>query len=274
MAENLELCCCLEFLGLDQNATVEDANQSYAYLIQMINLLHSTHQDADQVNKLHDKLGRLEHAYQRVIDHIHAQERIVTDIEMANGDRDPQNAVKSIDQAAVALQNAKRKKAKADAFYSAAMDTLQKAIKIKRETTILWMEALERWNASSLNSSETCNTNSASLRGICQIWSDSERRKKPRISFVPGKNPVLTIAGKQYPVIDISREGIRFQGGPSFDQGRIIRGRLDLQGVPSINIVGKVIRNLDDQAAAKLITRIADSLVSNYPCQSSIKASG
>jgi hypothetical protein len=272
--DKLEICGCLELLGLDQNSSIEDANQSYAYLFQMINLLHSTNQDADQDNRRPVKLSELEYAYKKVIDHIHTRDHIACNDGKPHGVKEQQNIVKPFTKAAIAFQNAKRDKAKADASFSAAMDEVQKTIKMKRKADIHWMEALEIWNASRSNSSKVFDTISANVRWISQIWLESERRKKPRISFLPGKNPNMTIDGRQYPVMDISHDAIRFNAGPSFVLNRIIRGRLDLQGAPSMNIVGKVIRNIDDQAAAKLITRIAEILISNYPCQSIINTSG
>jgi hypothetical protein len=266
MKQNLEICWCLELLGLDQDATMEDANQSYAYLFQMINLLYSTNQDADQMNRRHDKLHRLEYAYQKVIDHIHGQDPIASDNRLANGFKEDPFVVKSINKAVAALQGARKEKAKADARYSAAMVELQKSIRIKREADVFWMEALEIWNRSRFHQSETDDTNSANVRGISQTWLQSERRKQSRIKFLFGKHPILTIFGKKCPVMDISRDGIRFQTDYKLGNDRIIRGRLDGQGILSMDIVGKVIRNLDDEVAARLITRIADTLISSFSC--------
>lgn len=272
LTENLGVCWCLEHLGLDQNATVEDANQSYVYLYQMVNLLHSESKDPDQQNKRYDKLSLLEYAYHKVIDHIHVRTQIAIDDRISN-EINEQPEVKNTVRVEFELQNTKKEKLKADAAYSLAMDALQKTIRIKREADMRWLTAIENWNASRLGSSKGLDLNEASVRTISQNWRDSERRKQPRIKFVQGKNPILSIDGKRYRVVDISRGGIRFQAGSCFGHGRIIRGQLYLPDVTSMKIVGKVIRASDDEAAAKLMTRIADTLILDLSCQSIIHSS-
>jgi hypothetical protein len=272
LTENLGICWCLEHLGLDQNATVEEANQSYVYLYQMVNLLHSESKDPDQQSKRYDKLSLLEYAYQIVIDHIHVQAQIAIDDRISN-DINEQPNVRNTVQIEFELQNAKKEKLKADAAYSIAMDALQKAVKSKREADMRWLAAIENCNASRLDSSKGLDLNKAGVEAISQNWHDSERRKQPRIKFNQGKNPILNMDGKQYRVVDISRGGIRFQAGSYFGHGRLIRGQLYLPDVASMKIVGKVIRATDDEAAAKLITRIADTLILDLSCQSIINSS-
>lgn len=85
---------------------------------------------------------------------------------------------------------------------------------------------------------------------------DVERRRHPRMTYPPGRYPILSVGGCSIPVLDVSSTGLRLMADGALAGQRIVRGALALGDGKAVNIAGKVVRNDDQGLGVKLVTRI------------------
>lgn len=83
-----------------------------------------------------------------------------------------------------------------------------------------------------------------------------DRRRLYRVYFPPEFRPTISIRGNPYQVIDISENGVRFSNPEKkIMPGDIFQATIILHDNEPLNIVGRVIRNDDEQVAMMMTIR-------------------
>ncbi len=84
----------------------------------------------------------------------------------------------------------------------------------------------------------------------------SSRRQVPRLTFAGRPAPRLETTGQSYEVLDLSPVGVRFRvaGGatPAVTIGDLLRATLHFPADRSVEIEGRVLRVVGDEAAVQL----------------------
>lgn len=85
---------------------------------------------------------------------------------------------------------------------------------------------------------------------------DPSRRHLPRLSFAGRNAPRLETVGHSYEVLDLSPEGLRFRGvaqqEPAVTIGDVLRATLHFPADRAVEIEGRVLRVVGDEAAVRL----------------------
>lgn len=115
---------------------------------------------------------------------------------------------------------------------------------------------------SSLKSRRSISRRTAATDTDQREASDSyERRAHPRLSYPPDQRPLLCIAGRQIPVVDLSTNGLGLEPDRAIDGLRIVRGEIRLDGRRPVKITGRVVRRDETGLGMKLVTRIGDRIL-------------
>jgi hypothetical protein len=93
------------------------------------------------------------------------------------------------------------------------------------------------------------------------VGSKAERRRHHRIAYPVDRCPLLSIAGREIPILDLSTAGMRLESDAAMAVSRIVRGSITFSSRSPIKVTGKVVRQDDDGLGLKLVTRIGDHIL-------------
>ncbi|WP_319409166.1 PilZ domain-containing protein [uncultured Desulfosarcina sp.] len=88
-----------------------------------------------------------------------------------------------------------------------------------------------------------------------------ERRRHHRVIYPLGQCPLLSIDGREIPIIDLSTAGMRLKPDAAVACSRLVRGVIAFSGRAPVQVTGKVVRKDDAGLGLKLVTRIGDHIL-------------
>jgi len=88
-----------------------------------------------------------------------------------------------------------------------------------------------------------------------------ERRQHHRVVYPAGQCPLLSIDGREIPILDLSTTGMRLESDAAITGSRIVRGVISFTSRPPVKVTGKVVRQDDDGLGLKLVTRIGNHIL-------------
>ena len=88
-----------------------------------------------------------------------------------------------------------------------------------------------------------------------------EKRRHPRIVYPGDQRPCFVVDGRSFPVLDLSRSGMRLMADDALCHPRILRGTLPLGSGQPVSVTGRVIRHDDSGYGVRLVTRLGDHLL-------------
>jgi hypothetical protein len=89
----------------------------------------------------------------------------------------------------------------------------------------------------------------------------TDRRRHDRVIYPPDRCPLLSIDGREIPIIDLSTAGMRLKPDTAMACPRLVRGVIAFSGRPPVKVAGKVVRQDDDGLGLKLVTRIGNHIL-------------
>ena len=88
-----------------------------------------------------------------------------------------------------------------------------------------------------------------------------ERRQHDRLYYPDAKRPMFSFDGRLIPVLDLSQAGIGLDSGAGVVQSRLVRGAIEFNGMPAMNVTGRVVRQDERRLALRLVTRIGNHIL-------------
>lgn len=88
-----------------------------------------------------------------------------------------------------------------------------------------------------------------------------ERRRHPRVIYPLDQCPLLSVDGREIPIIDLSTAGMRLEPDAAMACPRLVRGVIAFPGRPPVKVTGKVVRQDDAGLGLKLVTRIGNRIL-------------
>lgn len=90
-----------------------------------------------------------------------------------------------------------------------------------------------------------------------------ERRRHHRVIYPLDQCPLLSVDGREIPIIDLSTAGMRLEPDEATACSRLVRGVIAFPGRPPVKVTGKVVRQDDAGLGLKLVTRIGNHILDN-----------
>jgi hypothetical protein len=88
-----------------------------------------------------------------------------------------------------------------------------------------------------------------------------ERRQHERLSYPKAKRPMFAFEGRTIPVLDLSQTGIGLAFDETVGQSHLVRGAIVFNGLPAINVTGRVVRQDERGVGLRLVTRIGNHIL-------------
>ena len=88
-----------------------------------------------------------------------------------------------------------------------------------------------------------------------------ERRQHDRLYYPDAKRPMFSFDGQLIPVLDLSQAGIGLDSGNGVVQSRLVRGAIEFNGMPAMNVTGRVVRQDERRLGLRLVTRIGNHIL-------------
>ena len=88
-----------------------------------------------------------------------------------------------------------------------------------------------------------------------------ERRQHARLRYPSAQRPMFSFEGRTIPVLDLSQTGMGIEPDAEVGQSHLVRGAIVFNGLPTMNITGRVVRQDDRGVGLRLVTRIGNHIL-------------
>ena len=88
-----------------------------------------------------------------------------------------------------------------------------------------------------------------------------EKRRHERLHYPEPLRPLFAYQGRTIPVLDLSHTGMGLAADDGMGQSHLVRGAIVFEGLPMMNVTGRVVRQDDRGLGLRLVTRIGKHIL-------------